>query len=131
MTLKHYVFTCVLFAHAFPNARKTWVVLATGMRIGAAHNRLYFMMVDIDDEKVEVLDEIVLPLTHLELPDNFELSSWGDITARLDIKESSEIFITIDDTAGTDPDAVEIYDITLPEKRKALSDEKEESDVQN
>ena len=120
-----------LVRSCIPNARKTWVVLAAGMRIGAAHNRLYFMMVDIDDEKVEVLDEIVLPLTHIELPDSFELSSWGDITARLDIKEAGEIFITIDDTAGTDPAAVEIYDITLPEKRKALSGEKEESDVQN
>lgn len=131
MTLNDYVFTCILFARAFPYAKKTWVVLATGRRSGAAYDRLYFLMVKFEDGKLEVEDELVLPMSHLAKPSSFGLYSWGDITARLDIEESGGIFISLDDSAGSNPDAFEIYDICLPIAIKEEADMEDEEDVQD
>ena len=106
-------FKNLFFAQSFPISRETWVLLGTCRARCSVTDRLFFTLVDVEGEVPVAKDLLMLPMSVLETPGSYELSSLGD-RAELTVGTMGDISMKIIDEMATKDSEIITYSFCIP-----------------
>lgn len=106
-------FKNLFFAQSFPISKETWALLGTCKVRYSETNRLFLALIDAEGDVPVADDLLVLPLTVLERPCVYELSSLGD-KVKLEVGKMGDLSITLIDEMATKESEIITYSFCIP-----------------
>lgn len=106
-------FKNLFFAQSFPISKDTWALLGTCRVRYSGSERLFFALVDAEGEAPVADDLLMFPMSVLETPGSYELSSLGD-RAELTVGKMGDISMKIIDEMATNDSEIITYSFCIP-----------------
>ena len=102
-----------IFAQTFKYEQKVWVCLGTCKIPCANEERLFFAIVDMENMPPCTDDMLVLPLSVLETPGTYRISSCGN-EAELTIGKMGDLSMRMSDDLTTEDSDIITYSFCIP-----------------